>query len=141
MPSNVNSGPQCGSAATLPPKWIDASSNTRPMIDTSITLPGRSQRRYTPISKAMGIVMATVNVPQGLIASALTTTSASTASRIIMIIRMPIRVIVPAAGPISRRIISPSELPSRRSEKNSITKSCTAPASTTPNNNHSRPGR
>ena len=50
--------------------------------------PGRNTRRYRPITTAIGIVIATVNVPHGLCASACTTTSASTASRITMIIRI-----------------------------------------------------
>jgi hypothetical protein len=87
------------------------------------------------------MVMATVKVPHGLSAKALTTTSASTASRITMIIRMPIIEITPADGPISARIISPSDLPSRRVEKNSTSMSWTAPARTTPNRIHSVPGK
>ena len=47
----------------------------------------------------------------------------------------------PAAAPISLRIISPSERPSRRTDRSSTMKSCTAPANTTPNRIHSTPGR
>ena len=90
---------------------------------------------------AIGMVMATVNVPQGLPARAFTTTRASTASRMTMIIRMPIMATTPAALPISLRIISPSERPSRRVERNRMTKSCTAPANTTPVRIHNVPGR
>jgi hypothetical protein len=98
-------------------------------------------RRYTPISTAIGRVAATVNVPQGLIARALTTISASTASRMIMIARMPIIATQPAPGPSSARIMSPSERASRRVDRNRITKSCTAPAKTAPLRIHSVPGR
>jgi hypothetical protein len=103
--------------------------------------PGRSQRSQTPISSAIGTVIATVNVPHELCASALTTTSASTASRITMMAAMPSIDTTPAALPISVRIISPSDRPSRRVEKNSTSMSCTAPAKTTPNRIHSVPGR
>ena len=39
--SKVNSGPQCGSLATWPPTKIDSNSSTKPITDTSSTLPGR----------------------------------------------------------------------------------------------------
>ena len=45
---------------------------------------------------AMGIVAATVNTPHGLSASAFTTTSASTASRITMMARIATVAITPA---------------------------------------------
>ena len=90
---------------------------------------------------AIGIVAKTVNVPQGLWASALTTTRASTASRMIMMARMPIIAITPGTRPISPRMISPSERPSRRVEMNSMMKSWTAPAKTTPARIQSVPGR
>ena len=47
----------------------------------------------------------------------------------------------PATGPISERIMSPSERPSRRVDRNSTVMSCTAPANTTPARIHSVPGR
>ena len=94
-----------------------------------------------PMKIAIGIVATTVKVPHGLCASALTTTRASTASRITMIMSTPISAMVPAAGPISARIMSPSERPSRRVEAHSTMKSCTAPAKTTPASSHSVPGR
>jgi hypothetical protein len=137
----VKSGAQCGSAATLPPSQIESSSSARPSRDISSTRPGRTKRRYQPISSAIGIVIATVNVPQGLAASALTTTSASTARMMNMIISTPIIAITPAAGPISVRTISPSERASRRTERKRIMKSCTAPAKITPTMIHSVPGR
>jgi len=90
---------------------------------------------------ASGTVAATVNMPQGLSASALTTISASTARMITMIMKAPNSAIVPATWPISMRMSSPSDLPSRRMEMNRTMKSCTAPASTTPAMIHSVPGR
>ena len=48
---------------------------------------------------------------------------------------------VAATVPSSDLIRSPSDLASRRTETNSTMKSCTAPASTTPANIHSMPGR
>ncbi len=89
----------------------------------------------------MGIVIATVKVPQELEASALTTTSASTARMIIMIISTPSMATTPAAGPSSMRTMSPRDLPSRRMDRNRMVKSCTAPASTTPKRIHIVPGR
>ncbi len=48
-------------------------------------MPGRIRRRYKPISSAIGIVIAMVNVPHGLFFSAFTTISAHTASKMMMI--------------------------------------------------------
>jgi hypothetical protein len=90
---------------------------------------------------AMGMVANTVKLPQGLCASALTTTRASTASRMTMIISTPNMAITPATCPISLRIMSPSDRPSRRMEMNRTMKSCTAPANTTPTRIQSVPGR
>ena len=47
----------------------------------------------------------------------------------------------PARRPTSSRAIWPSERPSRRSEQNRITKSCTQPPSTAPTTIQSVPGR
>jgi len=47
----------------------------------------------------------------------------------------------PPTGPISSRAICPSDLPSRRIEKNSVTMSCTAPAKMTPTMIQIVPGR
>ena len=90
---------------------------------------------------AMGIVAATVNTPHGDSASALTTTSASTASSTIMIERIATTPMTPAAVFNSSRTICASDLPSRRIEANRMTKSCTAPPSTTPIRIQSVPGR
>jgi hypothetical protein len=94
-----------------------------------------------PIRKASGIVAATVNRPHGLPASARTTISASTARMMTMIANAPISAITPGIAPISMRISSPSDRPSRRIEMNRIMKSCTAPARTTPARIQSVPGR
>ena len=87
------------------------------------------------------MVIAIENVPQGDSASAWTTTSASTASRMIMIEKTAIRAATPPTGPISSRAIWPRLLPSRRMEKKSVTMSCTAPAKITPTMIHTVPGR
>ena len=87
------------------------------------------------------MVQNTANVPHGLPTSALTTTSASTASTMTQIRRMPMPVIVPATGPISAWTMSPSERPSRRVERNSTVMSWIAPANTAPARIHSVPGR
>ena len=62
---------------------------TTPITETSPTRPGRRKRVYRPMKMAMGMVAATVKVPHGLSASALTTTSASTARMMTMIISTP----------------------------------------------------
>ena len=94
-----------------------------------------------PMIRAIGTVQNTVKVPHGLPFSAFTTTSASTESRMIQISSMPMPAILPATGPISERIMSPSERPSRRVDRNKTVISCTAPAKTTPARIHSVPGR
>jgi hypothetical protein len=89
----------------------------------------------------MGIVQNTANVPQGLPFKALTTTSASTARMMMQMSSTPIPAMAPATEPISERIMSPSERPSRRVERNSTVMSCTAPAKTTPARIHKVPGK
>src|SRR5258708_36113968 len=83
----VNQGANVGESATAwPPKML-ASTRMNPRAEHSSTLPGRQYRRYTPISNAIGIVAAMVNVRHGLPLRALTTTSATTDNRITMIKR------------------------------------------------------
>ena len=93
------------------------------------------------MKNAIGIVMAMLNVPHGEFASALTTTSARTASRITMIDSTATSAAAPPTGPISSRAICPRLLPSRRIEKNRTTMSCTAPAKITPATIQIVPGR
>ena len=93
------------------------------------------------MKNAIGIVIAIEKVPQGDAASACTTTSASTASRMIMIEKTAMRAAAPPTGPISSRAICPRLLPSRRMEKKRITMSCTAPAKMTPTMIQMVPGR
>ena len=87
------------------------------------------------------MVIAMEKVPQGEAASALTMTRASTPSRMIMMANAAISAAAPPNGPISSRAICPSDLPSRRVEKNSTTMSWTAPAKTTPTMIQIVPGR
>jgi len=141
VPEKVNQGLQTGSAATTPPPHSDSIRSEKPMADISRIRPGRRYRPYRPISMAIGRVANIVKLPQGEPASALTTTSASTASRMTMMASTPTLATTPANGPISVRIMSPSERPSRRTEKNRIRKSCTAPATTTPTRIQSVAGR
>ena len=75
------------------------------MALASSTRPGRIQRRYTPISSAIGMVRPIVTTPHGLAASAFTTTSASTAMSTIMMPRIATSAVMPATGPISSRAI------------------------------------
>ena len=103
-----------------------------PTTVASMVLPGRMIRIQTPMPRAMGMVQRMEKMPQGLSLSALVTTRASTASRMIMIARIAIIAKSPVTGPISSLAIWPSDLPSRRMEPKRITKSWTAPPSTTP---------
>ena len=93
------------------------------MAEASITLPTRPQRKYPPMNIAMGTVAPTVKTPHGLSASALITTSASTASRMIMMARMATMPMTPAVEWSSSLTICASDLPLRRIEQNRITKS------------------
>ena len=68
---------------------------------------------------AIGIVIAIENTPHGLDASALTTTRASTASRITMITKTATIADAPPTAPISSRTIWPSERPRRRVDTHS----------------------
>ena len=58
-----------------------------------------------------------------------------------MIASTPTSASEPGMGPSSILIISPSDLPSRRTDTKRTMKSCTAPAVTTPARIHSVPGR
>ena len=112
-----------------------------PITVASATLPGRMLFIQQPMRIAIGIVAAMVKRPHGLSRSALTTTSASTASRMIMIAKMAIIAAMPATGFTSSFAICPSDFPSRRIEAQRIRKSCTAPPSTTPAISQMVPGR
>jgi hypothetical protein len=116
-------------------------SSATPIIVTSSTRPGRKKRMYTPMNNAMGTVMASENEPHGDSASASTTTSASTASRMTMIDKTAMSAAAPPTGPISSLAIWPRDLPSLRMEKKSMVMSCTAPASMTPTMIQMVPGR
>ena len=87
------------------------------------------------------MVMPMEKTPHGEPASALTMTRASTASRMIMIMKTAIRAATPPTGPISSRAIWPSERPLRRVEKKRVTMSWTAPAKITPATIQMVPGR
>jgi hypothetical protein len=106
----------------------------------STVLPGRITFIQNPMPSAIGMVQRMEKTPQGLSLRALTTTSASTASRMIMIARIATIASPPVSGPISSLAICPRDFPSRRMEPNRITKSCTAPPSTTPNTSQRVPG-
>ena len=93
------------------------------------------------MNSAIGMVIASENVPHGELASACTTTSASTASRMIMMASTAISAAAPPIGPISSRAICPRLRPPRRVEKKSVTMSCTAPAKITPMMIQIVPGR
>jgi hypothetical protein len=90
---------------------------------------------------AKGMVMAVVTTPHGLSASALVTTRPRLATMMMRIPNTASMAIVPAKPLTSSRTISTSDLPSRRTEPNRMTKSCTAPPSKTPMRIHRVPGR
>ncbi len=69
------------------------------------------------------MVQRMVKIPQGLSFSALTTTSARTASRITMMASTATMASTPVIGPVSSLAICPSDLPSRRIEPKRMTKS------------------
>ncbi len=93
------------------------------------------------MNRAIGMVIAIEKVPHAEAASAFTTTSASTASKMIIMAKTATSAAVPPTGPISSRAIWPRLLPSRRMEKNNVTMSCTAPAKITPAMIQIVPGR
>ena len=68
------------------------------------------------MNRAIGMVIAMEKTPHGLSASALTTTSASTASRMIMMTNTPTIAATPPTAPSSSRAIWPRERPRRRVE-------------------------
>ena len=140
-PLQVNSGASVGEADTYRPPTSASSSSTTPTTEASIVAPGRHTFIQNPISTAIGIVQAMVNTPHGLSLSAFTTTSASTAERITRIASTATMASSPVTYPVSSLAIWPSDLPSRRIEPNRMMKSCTAPASTTPNTIQIVPGR
>jgi hypothetical protein len=78
------------------------------------------ERIATPMTIAMGIVAAMVNRPHGLSASAFTTTSASTASRMIMIAMMLMSATAPANGPdlVAHHLAERLAAAARRAEEN-----------------------
>jgi hypothetical protein len=57
------------------------------------------------MNRAIGMVIAMENVPHGDLASALTTTSASTPSKMIMMVKTAMSAATPPTGPISSRAI------------------------------------
>ncbi|SLH01682.1 Uncharacterised protein [Mycobacteroides abscessus subsp. abscessus] len=71
------------------------------------------------MNRAMGMVMAMENTPHGLSPSAFTTTSASTASRIIMITMIAAMAATPPTTPSSSRAICPRLRPRRFVEAHS----------------------
>ncbi len=93
------------------------------------------------MNNAIGMVAPTVDTPQGLSASAFTTTKARTANKMIIMAKMAAAPMYPAVEFSSSRTIWLKDLPSRRMEAKRITKSCTAPPNTTPIRIQSVPGR
>ena len=82
-----------------------------------------------------------VNVPHGESASAFTTARPRPARAITTTKRIASMAMNDASGLISLRAIAASDFPLRRTDDARITKSCVAPAMTTPKASHSSPGR
>ena len=116
-------GAQVEECATHCPEITENPVRTRPMAVASMTLPGRRNRRYTPMKSATGTVMARVYVPQGDSARAFTTTRATTERRMIMMMRTAIRAMNPPRVPTSSFAIWPRVFPPRRMEQKRMTKS------------------
>ncbi len=130
-----------GESATHWPANTTNKIKPTPINDASSTRPGRTKRKYTPTSSAIGIVMARVNVAHGDDFSAFTTTSATTPSKITMMARTASCAMNPPRLLTSSRAICPIDLPSRRIEQNKMMKSCTHPAHAAPAISHSVPGK
>jgi len=113
---SVNQSAPQSVSATHPPETTASSSSTTPISETSETRPGRRNRRYTPMKSAIGMVIEMENTPHGLSANALTTTSASTASRITMMTSTPTIAAAPPTTPSSSLAIWPSDRPRLRTE-------------------------
>ena len=113
----------------------------KPNIEASPILPGRINLIQIPITIAIGSVIAIVNRPHGDSAKAFTTTKAKIATISIIMPKIPIIATVPTPLPSSSLIISPRLLPSLLVDSHSTTKSCTAPAITTPTTSQIIPGR
>ena len=140
-PLSVKTLDQYGESATHWPAITTKITSATPMMDASRTRPGRTKRRYTPSSRAMGIVMANVKVAQGDDFNAFTTTRAITAKRMTMIARTASCAMNPPRSLTSSRAIWPRDFPSRRIEQNRITKSWTQPPNAAPTISHNVPGR
>ncbi len=89
----------------------------------------------------MGMVMATVKVAQALPSSIFTTAKPIAEMAMVTVKKMPSVATPAATGPSSRRAISASERPSRRTLADMMTKSWTAPPRVTPIKIHNSPGR
>ena len=122
------------------PPATAASIATTPMTVASAMRPLRQTYIQNPMNIPMGIVMAMVNVPQALSASALTTMMPRPASAIVRMKRIATVPATPATGPISIFTRSARDLPPRLVDAHSTIESCTAPARHTPATSQISPG-
>jgi len=95
---------------------------------------------HSPIAIASGMLAASVNAPQPSPFIELTTANPIAATATTRTIKMAAEARAPASGESSSRAISASDRPPWRTLAASITKSCTAPAMTTPQTSHRKPG-
>src|SRR6267378_1367415 len=112
-PPSVKTRAQDGESATHCPAKTTNKIRATPISEPSSTRPGRTKRKYIPISSAMGIVIANVNVAHGDDFSAFTTTRAITPSKITMMAKTASWAMNPPRWLTSSRAICPSDLPSR----------------------------
>ena len=94
----VNAAAHAGFSATIRPPTSATMRRTTPIAVASATFPGRKRFIHQPIRNAIGTVQAIVNNPHGLSRSAFVTTSARTASRMIMIAKIATMAAIPATG-------------------------------------------
>ena len=140
-PSQVNILARVGTSDTHFPAQTHPTKDSTPSPVTHPVRTPPAPRKPSPIASASGIVKTIVDNPQGLSASARTTTNAKTAINIVKIPNSPITAIVPAVGPTSSRNICPTDFPPRRTLSHKIILSCTAPPNTAPIKIQRNPGK
>ena len=108
---------------TIRPTANATSRSATPKTVTSPIRPGRNFWRVNPIKKAIGIVIAIVNVPQAFRYKAFTTASPNPANATTTMNSTATAVAVPVITPTSSRAISGNDRPLRRIEATRMMKS------------------
>ena len=110
------------------------------MMVASVIFPLRHTYIQKPMNTPSGMVMAMVNTPHGLSASAFTKVMPRPAIAMTNMKRIAIDAMNPMNGLISCLTMSGSERPPRRTEAHRMIESCTAPARHTPATSQMNPG-